>query len=160
MAETSPYRKTPQFRGLKPASAQSSAVKSKNRAKHSTSELLLRRALWKRGLRYRLHAPNLPGKPDIVFPSKQVAIFCDGDFWHGRNWPERKKALSKGANAEYWVAKIEANMDRDCAHVRALEERGWLVLRFWETEIKAAPDTVADVVEQAWHARSKKRRKS
>jgi DNA mismatch endonuclease (patch repair protein) len=78
---------------------------------------------------------GLPGKPDIVFVGPRVAVYCDGDFWHGRNWDKLRSKLRMGANAEYWCAKIESNIERDLHNQRLLEEAGWHVLRLWETDI-------------------------
>lgn len=105
------------------------------RHRDTTAELLLRRAVWVSGMRYRLHRKTLPGKPDLVFVGPRVVVFCDGDFWHGRDWRTRKRRLAVGSNGRYWVAKIESNIARDARVTAALEESGWLVLRFWETDI-------------------------
>jgi len=81
-----------------------------------------------------------------VFPRVKVAIFCDGDFWHGRDWDERKAKLGRGTNSRYWIAKIERNMARDAENQERLEIRGWRVLRFWESEIKKQQSAVlADI---------------
>jgi DNA mismatch endonuclease, patch repair protein len=104
---------------------------------------MLRRALWRQGLRYRLHPADLPGKPDIVVRGKRVAIFCDGDFWHGRNWRRRKARLQRGANSEYWVAKISRNRRRAKEVTGMLRDAGWLVIRIWESTIKRDPERVA-----------------
>lgn len=85
------------------------------------AEVLLRKTLWSRGIRYRLHASDLPGKPDIVFPNHKVAVFVDGDFWHGRNWQELEKKLKHRANPDYWLAKIEYNRSRDLEQTAALQ---------------------------------------
>lgn len=106
-------------------------------ARDTTPELLLRSALHSLGLRYRLHAPDLPGRPDIVFRRLRVAVFCDGDFWHGRDWARRRARLSQGSNAAYWIAKIESNMKRDRRNVRSLRDMGWTVVRLWERDIAA-----------------------
>ena len=82
---------------------------------------------------------TLPGKPDIVFRAARLAIFCDGDFWHGRYWRRLRDALSHGANATYWEAKIARNRERDLEITAILEKQGWRVLRFWETDILADP---------------------
>jgi DNA mismatch endonuclease, patch repair protein len=124
----------------------SSRTKSRNRKKDTAPEMLLRRALFARGLRYRLHSRALPGNPDIVFPAARVAVFCDGDFWHGRNWEARRERLERGANATYWVPKIESNIARDRAATRALSAAGWVVLRLWETDIKRDPEVVAETI--------------
>lgn len=109
-------------------------VKSTN----SSAELTLRRALHQRGLRYRLHVRGLPGKPDIVFPSHRVAVFVDGDFWHGRQWRARGLPNLEAqfrSNREYWVRKIEGTVARDQRVTAELEQLGWIVVRLWETDI-------------------------
>jgi len=129
----------------------------RNKAKDTAPEILLRKALWSRGLRYRLHVSQLPGKPDIVFSRERVAVFVDGDFWHGRNWEELEKKLKRRANAEYWIAKIRYNRDRDREQRRALEEHGWTVIRLWETDIaqnvEEAVETVVAALERESRAR-------
>lgn len=127
--------KAPRYKSFKPSSASASYVKRRNKSKNTVAELLLRKALWSRGLRYRLHVPDLPGKPDIVFKSQRVAVFIDGDFWHGRNWEQLEKKLSSRANAKYWIAKIHYNRNRDEEQTVALEAAGWTVVRLWETDI-------------------------
>lgn len=127
--------KVPRFSNFKPASDTASRIKQRNRSRDTKAELLLRKELWRHGLRYRLHAQDLPGKPDIVFRGARVVVFCDGDFWHGRRWHERREKLSRGANALYWTAKIAANVARDRRKTRALQRAGWSVVRLWETDV-------------------------
>jgi DNA mismatch endonuclease (patch repair protein) len=110
---------------------------------------MLRRRLWALGLRYRLHAKGLPGKPDIVFRRQRLAVFVDGDFWHGRNWEKRRAALERGHNAPYWIGKIAYNIERDLRTNALLEQAGWKVLRLWETEVKRQAWAAADRVIQA-----------
>lgn len=105
--------------------------------------MVLRKALWRQGGRFRLHAADVPGRPDIVFPKAMVVVFCDGDFWHGRDWLHRRAQLMKGSNARYWVDKIAANRRRDRVHNRALRELGWCVIRLWEAEIIHEPEQAA-----------------
>src|ERR1019366_2162614 len=136
--------KVPRYTEFQPASRKASDIKKKNRSRDTKAEMLLRRALWKRGVRYRLHDARLPGKPDIIVAKARVVIFCDGDFWHGRNWRSRKAKLARGANAAYWIPKIEANIQRDRKKTRELEQLGWSVLRFWETDILRDPQSVAE----------------
>jgi DNA mismatch endonuclease, patch repair protein len=138
--------KVPRYESFSPSSQASSEAKKNNRAKDTRAELILRRAVWRDGLRYRLHRTDLPGKPDIVFPRDRVVVFCDGDFWHGRDWRQRGKKLASGANAEYWVAKIQRNRERDREHNAALRRAGWFVVRLWETDILAAPEAAAALV--------------
>jgi DNA mismatch endonuclease (patch repair protein) len=128
-------------------------VKRANRKTDTAHELLLRRVLWRRGLRFRKHAAGLPGRPDVVFPGARVAVFCDGDFWHGRDWPTRRARLARGTNAAYWLAKIARNLERDAEATALLERQGWLVLRLWETDVERDPDAAAALVEAHVRAR-------
>jgi DNA mismatch endonuclease (patch repair protein) len=107
---------------------------SKIRGKNTKSEVLLRKALWDLGVRYRKNDPRLPGKPDIVISKQRLIIFVDGEFWHGHNWEEKK--LSIKSNPGFWIAKIERNMQRDRINNQLLSELGWTVLRFWDQEVK------------------------
>ncbi len=97
----------------------------------------MRSALWRMGLRFRKNVSSLPGKPDIVFSRARVVVFCDGDFWHGRNWPQLQAQLQRGSNPQYWVPKIAYNMERDSLITQALLDAGWTVLRLWEKDIEA-----------------------
>ena len=141
---------TPSFSGLAPASPRASAAARAGSRKRDTScELTLRSALWKLGLRYRVAVAGMVGKPDIVFPKAHVAVFCDGDFWHGRNLEARLRKLRAGHNSAYWVRKIERNVERDREHEAQLQRAGWRVLRFWETDIIRDPDAVARCIVEA-----------
>lgn len=143
-------RRTPSYADLRPASAAASAAAKASSAKRDTTpELALRRALWARGLRYRVNVQNLPGCPDIVFRRARTVVFCDGDFWHGRRLKSRLATLSKGHNAPYWVAKIRTNVERDRRSNTELRKRGWLVLRYWETDVAKDPDALAAAVDVA-----------
>ena len=135
--------RSPSFSYLKPASAVSSRVKSRNRRSNTIHEVILRRELWRSGLRYRKNVEDLPGKPDIVFATARVIVFCDGDFWHGRNWRILKSKLRQGANAQYWLAKIASNIQRDKRITKSLQKAGWQVVRLWETDIKRNPTNAA-----------------
>lgn len=113
-----------------------SAVKGKN----TEPELILRQALWARGHRYRLHANDLLGSPDLVFRRKRVAIFVDGDFWHGRLIQEgRTDAYARQFRhrRDWWLAKVEGNIKRDKRVRETLEAEGWIVVRVWESDIHA-----------------------
>lgn len=139
----------PSFKGRKPSSLRASQAKRATRNRNTRPELMLRRTLWHRGFRYRVHYPDLPGKPDIVFLRARVVVFVDGDFWHGRDWNNRKNKLSAGSNPDYWIAKIQRNRDRDREQERLLAEGGWLVLRVWEGEVLENPNLAADLIEGA-----------
>ena len=115
--------------------------------KDSKIEVLLRKELWSRGLRYRKNVNFIYGKPDIVFIGKKIAVFCDSEFWHGYNWEERKKDFK--SNQEFWIPKIERNMERDKKVTAALEADGWTVLRFWGNDIKKKLSDCADIIEKA-----------
>lgn len=143
---------TPSFKGLRPSSEASSQAKRANRRQDTTPEILLRREIWRMGLRYRKSPPDVLGRPDIVFRQVRVAVFCDGDFWHGRNWATLRAKLEHGANASYWLAKIERNIERDQRNTARLEGGGWCVIRLWETDIKRDPHAAATVVQEAVQA--------
>lgn len=106
------------------------AIKSRD----TTIEIMLRKALWHRGVRYRKNYKKLPGKPDIVITKHKIAIFCDSDYWHGYDWENRNQRIK--SNREYWIPKIERNMARDKQVNEMLAEQGWKVLRFWEWQIR------------------------
>lgn len=126
--------------------------KAATKRRNTKPEVLLRKALWHKGYRYRINLPSLPGKPDIVFRRSQVAVFVDGDFWHGRDWPVRKKKL--GRNRDYWIRKIENNIARDVIQEHQLRELGWTVLRFWSTDVMKDAVACAARVEAALQERS------
>jgi len=111
------------------------------RSADTTPERLFRKALWRKGLRYSICKTELPGKPDVVLPSRRIAIFIDGDLWHGGQWQRRGKvALEDQFDAtlskEYWLDKIRRNMERDSKATHTLLVSGWTVLRFWESQIE------------------------
>ncbi len=146
--------KTPSYAGFQPASEAASKAKRANRREDTAHEVLLRKALWRLGLRYRKHVPRLPGKPDLVFRQARVVVFCDGDFWHGRNWPRLRRQLARRHNADYWIAKIARNRTRDAENTRSLERAGWIVVRLWETDIKQDPGGTAVTIRAIVHARA------
>jgi len=133
----------PRFTGLRAASEASARAKRANRKGDSRHEVLLRREIWRLGLRFRKHIAELPGVPDIVFRRARVVVFCDGDFWHGRNWRKLQAELRRRHNAPYWIAKIAQNRKRDRQQTALLTKCGWLVLRFWESDILKSPNSVA-----------------
>lgn len=109
---------------------------SRIRGRDTSIEVLLRKALWKQGLRYRISYKKAPGHPDIAMPKYKLAIFCDGEFFHGYQWESLQEKIRTGDNADYWLPKIQRNMERDAQVNRQLEEMGWTVLRFWGKEIQ------------------------
>jgi DNA mismatch endonuclease Vsr len=106
-----------------------------------------RRMLWKLGYRYRKNYKKLPGKPDLVFINKRVVVFIDGEFWHGFEW--EKKKLKINSNRDYWINKIEGNIERDQKNVRLLENKGWRVIRFWGKDITKNPQECIAIVNEA-----------
>ncbi len=117
------------------------------KCKGSKIEVMLMKELWSRGLRYRKNVASICGKPDIVFIGKKVAVFCDGEFWHGYNWEERKKDFK--SHQEFWIPKIERNMERDSKVNETLKAEGWTVIRFWGKDIKKDLTECADIIEAA-----------
>ncbi|ALM08388.1 endonuclease [Sediminicola sp. YIK13] len=115
-----------------------SKMMAKIRGKNTKPELQFRKALWAAGFRYRVDYKKLIGKPDIVLKKYKTVIFIDGEFWHGYNWEERKYKIK--TNREFWIPKIERNLQRDREVNIALETMGYTVFRFWEKEIKKELD--------------------
>ena len=129
-----------------------SAIPSKN----TKPEILLGKAMWEKGLRYRKHYP-IAGKPDFVFVRKKIAIFCDGDYWHGNNWSLRgfnNLEDELATYSEYWKKKIKNNVQRDLRVTNILKSQGWQVIRIWESEIKKHPNESAEQIEAAYKSRS------
>jgi DNA mismatch endonuclease (patch repair protein) len=104
------------------------------RSKNTSIEIQLRKALWKKGIRYRKNLKTLPGCPDIAITKYKIAIFCDGEFWHGKNWENKRGSIK--TNHDFWVSKIDRNIARDNKIEKELDNMGWVVLRFWGNEIK------------------------
>ena len=119
------------------------AVKNKG----SKIEVSLQKELWHRGLRYRKNVKTVYGKPDIAFIGKKVAVFCDSEFWHGYDWVNKNKEIK--SNRDFWIPKIERNMERDREVNEELINEGWIVLRFWGNEIKKDLHGCADRIEKA-----------
>ena len=112
-------------------------------------EVTLRKALWEKGYRYRKNDRRLPGKPDIVLTKYKIAIFCDGEFFHGKDWGVLKPRLEKSNNSEFWISKISRNRERDDEINKKLLFEGWTVIRFWGNDIKKHTDECVRVVEEA-----------
>ena len=117
--------------------------------KGGKAETELAHALWHVGIRYRKNYKAVPGSPDITITKYKVAVFVDGEFWHGKDWEERKQRLKR--NREYWIEKIEENITRDKRNDALLEDMGWIPLHFWEGEVKkdvqACVNKVIDAVQ-------------
>lgn len=110
-----------------------SKTAKKIKSKNTSIELILRKELWKRGCRYRIHDKTVFGTPDIVFRKQKVAIFCDSEFWHGKKYLNGEKFKT---NTSFWETKIKRNIERDKEVNERLEVDGWTVLRFWDVEIR------------------------
>ncbi len=117
---------------------------SRIRGTDTNPEIVIRKKLWAKGLRYRLHA-GLPGRPDIVFPGKKVAVFVDGCFWH-RCPAHYQPPVNK---SKFWEHKISGNVAHDVVVNRELEETGWRVLRFWEHEVRSDLERVVSMIVRA-----------
>ena len=118
------------------------------KSKDTKIEVLLRRELWRRGYRYRKNYSGLPGKPDIVLTKYKIAIFCDSEFFHGKDWEVLKPRLEKGNNSDYWLKKISRNRERDDEINKQLLFQGWTVIRFWGKDILKNVDECIKVVEE------------
>lgn len=118
------------------------------RSNNTSIEVTLRRALWKKGYRYRKNCKKIPGKPDIALTKYKIAIFCDGEFFHGKDWELLKPRLEKSNNAGYWIRKISRNIERDNEVNKELFAKGWTVIRFWGEDIKKHTDECVQIVEE------------
>lgn len=112
----------------------------------SKIEVMLRKELWNRGLRYQKNSTKVYGKPDIVFIGKKVAVFCDSEFWHGYDWENKKNEIK--SKREFWIPKIERNIQRDIEVTNKLQAEGWVVLRFLGNDIKKNLTECADKIER------------
>lgn len=121
---------------------------SKIRGKDTKIEVALRKALWSNGYRYRKNYKKIPGSPDICLTKYKIAIFCDGEFFHGKDWEVRKAKVAKGNNGEYWVKKIQENILRDNEKDKELNALGWTVIRFWGKDILKKTDECIKVIEE------------
>lgn len=125
-----------------------SKIMSSIPSKNTKPELLLGSELWARGLRYRKHY-KITGKPDFVFVRKKIAVFCDGDFWHGNNWRVRgfkSRSDELKSYKKFWREKIKRNVERDKIVNKELRKKGWTVMRFWESSIKKDTSKVAEKI--------------
>lgn len=116
--------------------------------KDTRIEVILRKALWKKGYRYRKNDVRLPGKPDIVLTKYKIAIFCDSEFFHGKDWEVLRPQLERGKNADFWIDKISKNRQRDEEVNKQLQYLGWTVIRFWGKDITKHTDECIQIVEE------------
>lgn len=125
------------------------AIKSRD----TSIEIMLRKTLWKSGIRYRKNLSSVPGKPDIAITKYKIAVFCDSDFWHGFEWETNKHKIK--TNHDYWIPKIERNMQRDEEINTLLRNADWTVIRFWEHEIRKSLQDCANIVLKVYNELSK-----
>lgn len=118
------------------------------KSKDTSIELLLRKALWKKGIRYRKNYKKIPGTPDIAITQYKIAIFCDGEFFHGKDWEVLRPKLEKGSNPDFWIKKIGKNIEHDNEINKELNFLGWTVIRFWGNDIKKKTDECIKVIEE------------
>lgn len=118
------------------------------KSKDTSIELLLRKALWKKGIRYRKNYKKIPGTPDIAITQYKIAIFCDSEFFHGKDWEVLRPKLEKGSNPDFWIKKIGKNIEHDNEINKELNFLGWTVIRFWGNDIKKKTDECIKVIEE------------
>ena len=123
-----------------------SRTMSRIKSKDTSIEVSLRKALWRSGIRYRVNYAKLPGRPDIAITKHKIVVFCDGDFWHGRNWKTKMAKIQ--SNREYWLEKIERNIARDNETNKALSYRGWKIIRFWGADIESDLESCVEDVKE------------
>ncbi len=147
MKEMKINAKEPRFHGK--ATEYGSRNMRKVRGKDTHIELVLRKALWAKGYRYRKNYKDIPGSPDIALTKYKIAIFCDGEFFHGKDWEVLKPRLEKGKNSDYWIPKIQRNMNREKEKDQELLFLGWTVVHFWGKDIINKTDECIRVIEEA-----------
>ena len=140
-------KREPRFKGE--TTEKSRKNMSRIRGKDTSIEVALRKALWAKGYRFRKNYKELPGRPDIALTKYRIAIFCDSEFFHGKDWGKLKQKLEKGKNPEYWVSKIERNIERDHEKDTLLKGKGWTVIHFWGKDIEKDIDGCIKVIEEA-----------
>ena len=118
------------------------------KSKDTRIEVVLRKALWRKGYRYRKNYSKLPGRPDIVLTKYKIVVFCDSEFFHGKDWDILKARLEKGNNSEYWINKILRNIQRDDEVNKQLYFLGWTVIRFWGSDILKKTEECIQVIEE------------
>ena len=119
------------------------------RSKDTKIEVILRNALWHEGIRYRKNYTKIPGKPDIAITKYKIAVFCDSEFFHGKDWEQLNPRLEKSNNSAFWIKKISRNRERDLEVDRELHALGWVVLRFWGNDIKKNKEECVKVIKEA-----------
>ena len=134
----------PRFKGY--VSEERHKIMSKIRGKDTKPELILRKYLWNKGLRYKKNFKGLPGKPDIAITKYKIAVFCDSEFFHGKDWDKQRSKIEKSVNSEYWIKKIERNIQRDKKKDIELKDLGWNVIHFWSKDIERDVDGCYEII--------------
>ncbi len=119
------------------------------KSKDTQIEIILRKALWAKGYRYRKNYKELPGHPDIAITKYKIAIFCDGEFFHGKDWDKLRKKLENSNNSEFWIKKISRTIDRDNEIDKQLRFMGWTVIHFWGEDIKKHINECLKAIEES-----------
>lgn len=115
------------------------------KTKRNSAEIMIAKSLWHRGYRYRLNYKALPGSPDVALTKYRIAIFIDGEFWHGKDFEQRKTKLKN--NKDYWIEKIQENIDRDFKNDKLLRQMDWYPIHFWSNDvIKYCNQCVEEVI--------------
>ena len=138
--------KEPRFNGE--VTEKSHKNMSRIKGKDTSIEIALRKALWKKGIRYRKNYKSVPGRPDIAITKYKIAVFCDSEFFHGKDWELLKLKLGKGKNPDYWIPKIERNIERDKEKDEQLTQAGWKVIHFWGKDIMTDIDNCVRTIEE------------
>ena len=120
----------------------------KIKSRDTSIEVILRKELWKEGYRYRKNYKGLPGKPDIVLTKYKIVIFCDSEFFHGKDWEQLRLQLGRGNNPTFWITKISSNIKRDEEVNKKLQSMGWRVIRFWGKDIKKHPEECVKTIDE------------
>lgn len=131
--------------------AATQARMSRVHSKEGKDEVILRKLLWNKGIHYRKNFKDLPGKPDIAITKYKIAVFIDGEFWHGYDWENYKTHIKR--NRDYWIPKIEHNMEHDRKVDNELRNMGWTVLRFWSKKVLKNPEYYVEII--LWHIKDK-----
>ena len=139
-------KKEPRFRGE--VTEKSHNNMSRIRGKDTSIEVALRKALWAKGYRFRKNYKILPGRPDIALTKYRIAIFCDSEFFHGKDWDTLRTKLMTGKNPDYWIQKIERNIERDREKDILLQAEGWTVIHFWGKDILKNTEECIKVIEE------------
>ncbi len=137
----------PRFHGT--VTERSHKTMSHIRGKDTKPEIILRKALWNNGIRYRKNYKEIPGRPDIVLTKFKIAVFVDSEFFHGKDWEKKKDGIQRGSNGDYWAAKVERNIERDKRKESELKALGYVVIRFWSRDVMKDTEKCVQAIRDA-----------